>query len=225
MVEKPKKHTTPLRRSFFSMTSAPLNFFSSPVKRNVKLGSTATTAYSRVIDFLTQDVENILPGTFRNLDSNKPTTPSTTTKKENDRNKEVRQLKRLVRRSNDILASATTVFPFDLFPDTVTVDRTKVTIVNRSFFWTEQVMSIRIEDVLNVTTSVGPFFGSLTIASRVMSSEDHFTTRFFWKQDAVHLKHIIQGYVIAQHNKIKTSHLSREELIETLGQLGHNKNT
>lgn len=122
-----------------------------------------------------------------------------------------------------MLATASTVFPFDLFPNTVTLDRTKLTIVQRSFYWSEQVMSIRIEDILNVTTGVGPFFGSLTIASRVMSSEDHFTINYFWKSDAVHLKHIIQGYVIAQHNKIKTSHLSKDELIKTLSELGHDK--
>lgn len=140
------------------------------------------------------------------------------------RKKEEKDLKKLVKRSNDVLATASTVFPFDLFPNTVTLDRTKLTIVQRSFFWSEQVMSIRIEDILNVTTGVGPFFGSLTIASRVMSSEDHFTINYFWKDDAVSLKHVIQGYVIAQHNNIKTSHLSRDELVKTLSQLGHDKN-
>jgi hypothetical protein len=32
---------------------------------------------------------------------------------------------------------------------------------------------------------------------------------------------MIQGYVIAQHNKIDTAHLSRKELIDTLIELGH----
>lgn len=117
--------------------------------------------------------------------------------------------------------SANTVFPITLFPDSVTVDRTKVTITKRDFFWTSDVMSIRIEDVLNVSASVGPIFGSLTIASRVMSTIDHFKINHFWRNDAIRLKHIIQGYVIAQHNNIDTAHLTRAELVETLRELGH----
>src|ERR1700740_1987539 len=65
-------------------------------------------------------------------------------------------LKKIVSQSHEVLLSANTVFPISLFPDTVTVDRTKVTITRRDFFWSSDVMSIRIEDVLNVTATVGP---------------------------------------------------------------------
>ncbi len=133
-------------------------------------------------------------------------------------------LKKIVAQSHEMLLSANTVFPVTLFPDTVTVDRTKVTITRRDFFWSSDVMSIRIEDVLNVTATVGPLFGSLTVASRVMSTIDHFKINHFWRADAIRLKHLIQGYVIAQHNKIDTAHLSRKELIETLLELGHDSN-
>lgn len=60
--------------------------------------------------------------------------------------------------SRDILVRATTVFPLTLFPDTLTIDRTKITITHRDFFKVAEVMSIGIEDVLNVTATVGPFF-------------------------------------------------------------------
>lgn len=130
-------------------------------------------------------------------------------------------LKKIVAQSHEILMSANTVFPFTLFPDTITVDRTKITITRRDFFWSSDVMSIRIEDVLNVAANTGPLFGSLTIASRVMSTVDHFKINLFWRSDAIQLKHMIQGYVIAQHNKIDTAHLSKKELIDTLVELGH----
>jgi hypothetical protein len=132
-----------------------------------------------------------------------------------------KKLEKIVKQSHDVLASANTVFPVTLFPDTVFVDRTKVTIIRRNFFWSADVMSIRIQDVLNVSASVGPLFGSLTLVSRVMSTVDHFQINYFSRSDATHLKHIIQGYVIAQHNKLDTAHLSKEELIATLEELGH----
>ncbi len=138
-----------------------------------------------------------------------------------DKAEDLRKLNKIVTKSHEVLASATAVFPFELFPDSVTLDRTKVTITKRSFFWTSEIISIRIEDILNVTTGLGPFFGSLTVASRVMNSVDQFKINYFWRKDAIEMKHVIQGYVIAHHNNIDVSHLSRKEMIETLSELGH----
>ncbi len=138
--------------------------------------------------------------------------------------KKQKELRKIVSQSHEVLMAANTVFPMTLFPDTVTVDRTKVTITKRDFFWSSDVMSIRIEDVLNVSASVGPLFGSLTIASRVMSTIDHFQINHFWRTDAIRLKHIIQGYVIAQHNNIDTAHLNTKELVDTLVELGQDSN-
>ncbi len=130
-------------------------------------------------------------------------------------------LRKIVRKSHQLLASAQTVIlPINLFPDSVTVDRTKVTITKKTFFWSSSVISIRIEDVLNIACSTGPIFGSLTISSRVMNSTDHYEIDYFWRKDALYLKQLIQGYVIAQHNQIETSHLNRRELIQTLLDLG-----
>lgn len=133
----------------------------------------------------------------------------------------INNLKKVVKQSREVLCQANTVIlPMNLFPDTVMVDRTRITIVKRTFFWSANVISISIDDVLNVSTSVGPFFGSLTISSRVMNSTDHFETDYFWRKDALYLKHIIQGYVIAHQNNIATDQLTREQLIETLLELG-----
>ncbi len=127
----------------------------------------------------------------------------------------------VVRRSHEVLATASTVIlPVNIFPDTVTVDRTNITIIKRTFFWSADVISIRIDDILNVACSIGPLFGSLTISSRVMNSTDHFVINYFWRKDALYLKRIIQGYFTAQHDHIDTEHLGHDELINTLLELG-----
>ena len=206
-----------------------------------RLGAVATKSFVDVRDFLNQDV--LLPSTS-NFISNMP---KLTLRHDGDHSRDgdkegsragriqaakdakgkvdsTQRLKDIVKQSHEVLTSANTVFPIAMFPDTVLVDRTKVTITRRNFFWSQDVMSIRIEDVLNVSASVGPLFGSLTIVSRVMSTVDHFEINYFWRSDAAHLKHVIQGYVIAQHNKIDTAHLSKEELVNTLEELGHDSN-
>ena len=135
--------------------------------------------------------------------------------------RKIDKLRNIAKRSHEVLVSANTVFPLTIFPDTIIVDRSKITIIKRIFFFTSQTVSIQVEDVLNVSCGLGPFFGSLTISVRVMNSTDHFRTDHFWRHDAVQLKHIIQGFMIAHKNGVDLDQLSREELIEHLNDLGH----
>lgn len=146
-----------------------------------------------------------------------------TQKGETDIDTSGKNLEEIISQSHEVLAEASTVFPVKLFPDTVVVDRTKITIIKRTFFWSSDTMTFRIEDVLNAEVTVGPLFGSLIIASRVMSTTDHFRIDHFWRNDAVYLKRIIQGYIIARHNQIDVAHLPKDELIRTLSELGHHR--
>lgn len=178
------------------------------LRQSRKMGSLATKTYDVTRDFLKSDIsvlhpDAILFGRRSGEETKKP-------------------IETLVEQSHQILADASTVIlPHNLFPDSVVVDRTKVTITRRTFFWTSETISIRIEDILNVSCSVGPLFGSLTISSRVMNSTDHYEINYFWRKDAIHLKHIIQGYMIAMHNNTNVNDLTLNELVDTLDQLGH----
>jgi hypothetical protein len=213
-----------------------------------RMGSVATRSYVEVKQFLNQDItkgssDKFLAGLSRirsqksskQDDRDKAATDSQTSGEgQRDKEKSVEEgqstvdsasqdLEKMINQSHEVLAEASTVFPVTLFPDTVIVDRTKVTIIKRDMFWSSDTMTFRIEDVLNAEVTTGPLFGSLIIASRVMSTTDHFRIDHFWRNDAVHLKRIIQGYVIAQHNKIDVAHLSKDELVKTLNELGHHR--
>src|SRR5690606_8068229 len=112
------------------------------------------------------------------------------------------ELTQTIQSSHEVLIKASTVFPFTLFPDTVTLDRAKLTISHREFFRTGEVMSIRIEDILNVTVDVGPFFGSLKIFTRFFSTDKPYEVHFLTRRDALQIKRILQGYVIALQKEI-----------------------
>lgn len=128
------------------------------------------------------------------------------------------ELKDAIRGSNEVLATATTTLT--AFPDTLTVDRAKLTIAKRTFFRSAEVMSMRIEDILNVTTTVGPVFGNIKIISRVMNHDQDATVGRFWRKDAQRLKRITQGYIIARQRNIDCSSLGTEELASMLDKLG-----
>lgn len=128
------------------------------------------------------------------------------------------ELREAIKGSNQVLVTATSAL--SLFPDTLTVDRAKLTITKRTFFRTAEVMSMRIEDILNVTATVGPFLGTVKIVSRVLNSEQAYTVGPFWRRDAVRAKRITQGYIIALQRGIDCSALGTRELADMLDKLG-----
>lgn len=192
----------------------PANAYQQLLRQSRKMGEAASRSYNVTREFLKQDVSVLHPQQWSNW-------RQAASEEQKDAH-----FNTMLEQSREVLASAQTVIlPNNLFPDIVTVDRTKVTITQKTFFWSSNTVSIRIEDMLNIAISLGPFFGSLKISSRVMNSTDHFDINFFWRKDAVYLKHIIQGYMITVHNNIDTSKLSRDELITKLIELGHDPNS
>jgi hypothetical protein len=131
------------------------------------------------------------------------------------------KLQQAIQSSNDVLFTATTAL--QLFPDTITVDRSKITITRRKFVGTAEVLSFRIEDILNVHATVGPFLGRVMIISRVFSTDTPQMVGKFWRSDAMRLKRIIQGYVIATQNQIDCTALSIEDLVNMLDELGQDE--
>lgn len=131
------------------------------------------------------------------------------------------ELRQAINGSNQILVSARTAL--SPFPDTMTIDRAKITITKSAFFRTANIMSIRIEDILNATCTVGPIFGTVTITSRVLNEDRAITVGRFWRDEAKLLKRIAQGYVIALQRNIDCSSLEVGELAHMLEELGADK--
>jgi len=129
------------------------------------------------------------------------------------------ELQKAADHAQDILIKAESTFPFVLFPDTITVSRMKVTITRRSFFKVADVISLQIDDVLNVEVDTGPFFGSLNIFTRVYGTEPLRIT-FLSRKSAIDVKRILEGYVIARQRDIDTSEIEKSELVALLTQLG-----
>jgi hypothetical protein len=141
---------------------------------------------------------------------------------EHDKQQTRDKLENALNNTREILVSATTVFPFNFFPDTITVDRTSLTVTRRSFFMMGTTLSIRIEDILNVTANVGPIFGSIYISSRFFDNTDNkpHNVKHLWRGDALKITRICQGYLTAIKQKIDTSNLDCKELAQMLDNLG-----
>lgn len=194
------------------------------MRQSKKLGGAATKTLDITKEFLKQDVASINPDSF--LFGGQATRPSDT---ENMSGRlylrNPRDIHELARESHEVLAAVKTVWlPTNLFPDSVILDRSKITIIRRNFFWSSEVVTMRVEDILNVSCGTNPFFGSVTVSTRVYNSTDHYEIDYFWRNDAVMLKEMLQGYMIALHNNVELKHLSTTELSETLLELGRDSN-
>lgn len=129
------------------------------------------------------------------------------------------ELEKVADNATDILIKAMSVFPFNLFPDTIAVSRMKVAICRRVFFGVAETVSLQHEDILNVDVDTGPFFGSLKIYTRVYGSEPLKIT-FLSRQSAIEVKRIIEGFIIAHKQEIEYNDLPTDELLHLLHRLG-----
>jgi hypothetical protein len=129
-----------------------------------------------------------------------------------------KELRQAIEGSNQVLASAHSVLA--LFPDTMIIDRAKVTVIKRQFFRMAEVRSVRIEDILNATCTVGPIFGTVSFVSRVMNDDQTTSIGRFWRSDAKRLKRVLQGYIIALERHIDCNSLEAHELASMLEKLG-----
>lgn len=130
------------------------------------------------------------------------------------------QLSEAITNSQEVLFTAKTVFPFTLFPDTITLDREKLTIAHRFFIRVAEELSIRIEDILNITADVGPIFGSIKLQTRFFDPSKPYTISYLKRNDALRVKRIVQGHIIATQKKIDCSVFSGKQLAELLDDLG-----
>lgn len=129
----------------------------------------------------------------------------------------------LVKKSNRILISISThKLPFDFFPDTLNVEETRLTIINRSFFLSSQIHSVDIKDISNIFVNTAPFYAQLVIVSKTFTRNE-IKIKYLLKDEAVLVRRIIEGLRTFQSKQIDTSVYSVEELITKLKELSTTK--
>ncbi len=136
-------------------------------------------------------------------------------------NEQHQKLFNLVSKSEHILLKVASVFPFDLFPDSLIIDENKVTFCHKEFFKTAEIHPVLIEDITDVLVDTGPFFASLKV---IDSSNERFpvtlTVGFLKNTTALQAQKIIQGLIAAKKQGIDFCQFDTEELKQQLERLG-----
>lgn len=135
---------------------------------------------------------------------------------------EEKKLIRIIKASKEPIFKTSSAFPFDLFPDQVSIEEYKVNVTNYEFFLTKRVHSIAVNDIADVFVDTAPFFATLKIIYRSFT-ENTVQVRFLKKDDALRARRIIEGLVIADKNHIDLAKIKREHLMIELEELGKAK--
>jgi hypothetical protein len=118
------------------------------------------------------------------------------------------------------------VFPFSLFPDTLIIDTTKVTIAKKQLFATEYITTIPLKDLSDVNVQTALFLATITIkympqsASPGMNEAVEVKIPNLRREDAIKAKNILKGALVAKAEEIDIAKLSPEEIDKVLHKFG-----
>ena len=125
------------------------------------------------------------------------------------------KLEHLIEKSNHVLFTAHAMFPFQLIPDRIVIDQTKVTIEQRNILKNEYVHTILLQDITNAEVTY-----TLSVATLVIVTQDSFMMPFLRKNDAIRAKQIIVGLLIARKEQLNLEDIASEHLADKLAEIG-----
>lgn len=139
------------------------------------------------------------------------------------------KLEQLDKREKIVLFKTNTFFPFDLFPDTLIIDTSKISIIKKEFFASHNVITINLKDLVDVEAETALFLGNIIITylPRVetigMIKPTIATVRLLKKNDALRANYILKGILVARREKIDITKISAEDLIKTIERFGKSR--
>lgn len=127
----------------------------------------------------------------------------------------------LVVHSREVLFKLTSVFPFDMFPNTITIDQEKITVKFREFFASEEIRSIYIKNIAQLYVDTGPFFATINILDQMLSNDASLIKiPYLKKGEAMKARRIIQGLLVAHSENVDVARIQDDNLVPKLETLG-----
>lgn len=140
---------------------------------------------------------------------------------QNYQTEEEQLLNELITKTSRVLIRTSGIFPFDFFPDELTVDENKVSIVHRGLI-DENIYSIQTKDLGDVSVEISLLFASLTITDNRLNHPP-ITIKWLDPDEAVRSRNIIQGLILGESKEIDFAKIKTEDLIKKVEELGQIK--
>jgi hypothetical protein len=130
-----------------------------------------------------------------------------------------KRLNELANQTGRILFEATAMFPFDLFPDTISIDENKTTVVCKEFFAVKRIFTVFHQDVTGVDIFTNLLFASLFIHTQ-LADVNPVILKHLKKDDAVRARRLILGLSTATKQRINLSQIPTNQLFEYIQNIG-----
>lgn len=128
------------------------------------------------------------------------------------------ELRDLSEGADEVVFRANAFFPFQLFPDSITVDKNKIDIVYRQFFWTKRLFTILLDDLTTIKITTGPLFSTVYFEVRGYEVNPEPVT-YLKKADAIRLRDIVIGLAKAKKENVNLTKVTdkKVKLLEKIG--------
>jgi hypothetical protein len=127
----------------------------------------------------------------------------------------------LIKKSNRCIYRMSSVFPWDLFPNVVEVEESRVTCIFHQFL-SSQSYSVDIKDISNVFIQSSLFFATLQIVSRTFT-QNNITMGHLNVHKARRAQMIIEGLRTLVEHDIDTSNYEISELVSKIEEFHTNE--
>lgn len=117
----------------------------------------------------------------------------------------------LIAKSNRSIISISSLFPWNIFPNTIIVEESRVTFIFRQFL-ASQSHSIEIKNIANVFIESSLFFATIQVVSNTYVQND-IKIGYLYKKKAIKVQRIIEGLRLFREHNINTSNYGIDELI------------
>lgn len=129
------------------------------------------------------------------------------------------KLDNLEKNTKEVIIEAKSVFPFQLFPDKISIDKNKIEIVYVDFFFMKRTFTILVEDLLNVKIHTGIFFASLYFEVEGYEKNPE-PVSYLAKSDAMQIRDTIVGLIKAKREEVPIEKIHKKEAREKLKKIG-----
>lgn len=114
---------------------------------------------------------------------------------------------------NETLCEIQAVFPFQLFPDSIILDRFKVNVVKRDFIASERITTIPLSGSISVKVNKSPFFSTVEISDSNTGASTKVT--HLPNEGAMHFKELVEGIVVGINQGVSFMSMSRDEILNS----------
>ncbi len=144
----------------------------------------------------------------------------TTFQRRSRKTEATRKLEHLADEAPMTLMKFSSVFPFDILPTSVVLEKTKVTVTKPFFIGSNDIRNILINEISHVEVTTSLWFATMRIISTIPNSQP-IVINHLWKEDALQAQRIISGLMIGLREEVDLSEVPAADLKRNAERLGH----